>query len=466
MSAFGASITDSQLQVIKNIGKSEDTIFVSDSRWGDNLVHFLPSLLWSDRIIVVISPYTGVHEQFSEPLTSYGIECISLGALTAIDTKTIAHLKSGPSKVVFMTPELLQNRLIERLLYSDEWRQLLLAVVFDGAHNMTIWGERYRKPYNCLDPRLFCFKSPVTYIVVSAPLPSEHFKIIKRTLQIQEATMVHEITDRSNVTLEVQRIKQQKNLLRDLDFVLDGKKTIVFFGTPEETMKACYYLRSLVPESQWTHIMQSHALNSDDHKKHVMDRLQEGVIRVLLLAEWPGMDFRNVRDVERAVLFKCPKNIWTLERHLGCVARDPSVHGAGILMVQPQPMTGVEPTQDRDLLRYIKATAGHREILNDIFDIPATPVVEVHEVKAESSSTTSGSGFVPSTVYFTLKPVIVVPKVQYPIPTAEQVAHVKEELVKWKHRVFMEHYSNFLFFTEEMVMSDETMTQLAQSKFK
>lgn len=66
-----------------------------------------------------------------------------------------------------------------------------------------------------------------------------------------------------------------------------------------------------------------------------MDGLKEGVIQVLLLAEWPGMDHWNVHDLERVVQVKRPKNIWTLGRRFESVARDPSVSGVGIVMAQP-----------------------------------------------------------------------------------------------------------------------------------
>ncbi|KAG0325198.1 hypothetical protein BG000_001901, partial [Podila horticola] len=136
LSAFDIGVTDSQLKVIKHIDMGKVCFLVSASRWGDSKAHFLRPLLWSDRIIV---SSTNVHEQFSESLASQGVDCISLGSvLTATKPTTLQISSLVGARSCFMTPELLQSRLFERLLYSEEWRQLLLAAVFDKAHNMTI----------------------------------------------------------------------------------------------------------------------------------------------------------------------------------------------------------------------------------------------------------------------------------------------------------------------------------------
>jgi len=89
--------------------------------------------------------------------------------------------------------------------------------------------------------------------------------------------------------------------LAALDFVVRGRerplRTIIYFNDKRLTMRACSYLRKLLPSSQARTIDVLHATRGPLSKKDVMERFRSGEVLVLCATEVVGMVRTFLSDV-------------------------------------------------------------------------------------------------------------------------------------------------------------------------
>ncbi|KAI7825317.1 P-loop containing nucleoside triphosphate hydrolase protein, partial [Gamsiella multidivaricata] len=363
---FHITPKDLQLDVVECIGTGRDCILIAGCGWGKSLVYFLPTVLWTDRIIVVISPLRALIQEQQLKLASLGIRSTALmgGDITGIDSGVAA----GLYRVIFMTPEIIfENKRVQELWFDKRWRMRLQAVVLDEAHCVTSWGTTFRKLYGRLGELRTWVLPSVAFIAVSATLPPQALADLKHRIHFKGSTSVINVgNDRPNIRLEVRHFKPN-NKLRHLDFLMDFQKTIVYFESRNETVTAMRYLQGLEAlESSATKkdITLYHALMSEDYKRKTMEAFRQGNIRLLLSTEAAGMGC-DINDVDRVVQVRCPTSISSLVQRLGRAARDPKRQGLGILLVPPP--SDETKYADEHLKEYIVTQKCRRKVLNDVY---------------------------------------------------------------------------------------------------
>jgi superfamily II DNA/RNA helicase len=98
--------------------------------------------------------------------------------------------------------------------------------------------------------------------------------------------------DRHNIAPLVWPMESGASNLSALDFVVRGRdqplRTIIYFNNKRLTMRACNYLRKLLPPSQAHTIDILHATRGP-HAKEAMERFRTGKILVLCSTEVVGM---------------------------------------------------------------------------------------------------------------------------------------------------------------------------------
>lgn len=316
-----------QLKVVECIGHGQDCILIAGCGWGKTLVYFLPLVLWSTRTIVVISPLRALIKEQQKKLDQLAIENISF--LNKDDTfkpDILQDLAEGKFRAVFLTPEIIfESERLKPLWSKPAWQQKLQAIVLDEAHCVATWGTTFRTSYDRIGELRSKVPPGIAFIAVSATLPPKALDELKERVHFDQATTIINIgNDRPNVRLEVQSI-----YLRDkyshLDFLMDFKKTIVYFQTRKETMEAASHLKGLartaVAEGRIhscfvSKIAAYHALFSEEYKEEKMEAFRQGSILLLLATEAAGMGC-DIGDVIRVVQFKCPTDISCLVQRLG-----------------------------------------------------------------------------------------------------------------------------------------------------
>jgi RecQ family ATP-dependent DNA helicase len=457
---FGLTPKDEQLQVLEYIKDGQDCILAAGCGWGKSLVFFLPLILWKDRIIVVISPLKILMREQEDKLRKAGISCISLDSSTPFahgTHGTVNQLASGIYRAVFMTPELIfeSDRLTE-LWKIRGWRDRLRAVVVDEAHCVSTWGDDFRPAYGKLGSLRPMVPPQVAFVALSATLPDDILNDVKEKLRFKNAHVINVGNDRPNVRLEVRRLRSYKPKWRNLDFLLrDFKKTIVYFDTRVDPHKVAEYLIEQATPDKKDKIAIVHSLMSDDHNGMIMDQFRNDEILLLLSTEAVGMGC-DIGNVLRVVQYGLPRNITSLVQRLGRAARNPQLHGLGLLLVP----SGIQIT-DSDLERYINAEGCRREVLNEKYGNQNQPNVEITDCCDNCH---------PSQETYSPLPIFKAhnyPTNSAPKRTPEQKEIARKAIQDWRRAEYDEVFKSVSdFLTVDCVMDDDTVKKLSENFVK
>lgn len=457
---FKVTPKDLQLDVVECIGQGQDCILIAGCGWGKTLVYFLPLVLWTDRIIVVISPLKAIMEEQHQKLHRTNISSIIFDGEAVIDQKTIENAASGKFKAVFMTPEIIfQNKALKQLWTKSRWLERLQAIVVDEAHCISNWGPEFRPEYSRIGELREWVPKRVAFIALSATLPRPILDDIKHQVRFDgDVKVINVGNDRPNVKLEVRLMQPRaSNKFKELDFVLDFQKTIIYFESRNETVEAADYLQSMVDDENKKKIAPYHAISSSRHKKTTMDQFRDGEVLVMTATEAAGMGC-DINDILRVVQFKCPSSITCLVQRLGRAARDPNLKGHGILLTSdPNALTRIPDTHLAD---FMKTTDCRRRVLNSVF---GNENVQVDDCCDRCNPSTMPLRLPTNILPKGLVTIIEV-KPFVPKRTAAHKERARKVITEWRSKVFDRDFSHLWGCLKvQTVMSDKFINILADN---
>jgi superfamily II DNA helicase RecQ len=181
------------------------------------------------------------------------------------------------------------------LLKEPRWSRSILFMVVDEAHCIKQWGAEFRKHYALLETLRSFVPRGVPVLATSATMPPATLEDVRSTLGINAEDSFHLNlgNDRHNIIPLVWPMEGGAANLTALNFVVRGRdqplRTIIYFNNKRLTMRACKYLRKMLPSSQTRLIDVLHATRGPLAKKVVMDRFRSGDILVLCATEVVGM---------------------------------------------------------------------------------------------------------------------------------------------------------------------------------
>ncbi|KAI8604861.1 P-loop containing nucleoside triphosphate hydrolase protein [Dissophora ornata] len=441
---FGVTPKDLQLQVAECIGRGQDCILIAGCEWDKPLAYFLPMVLWSDRVFVVISPLEVPMQEQCQRLRDLDISAITITSLQCMKDDTIGDLATGKYRAVFMTPEIIfESQCLNNLWSRDDWQQRLQAVVLDEAHCVSTWDDDFSEAYGRIGQLRLRLPREIAFIALSATLPPRTLEDLKSQASIRKNVITINVgNDRANIWLEVRYLELEEKF-KHLDFLLDFKKTMVYFDSGNETVRAAKYLKTLAP-IQSHKIAVYHSVLSEDCKQRIMADFVKGTIAQLLVAEATGIGC-DISDVIRVVQFRCPNNISTLVRRLGQAARNPLLRGQGILLVPPPSPETKFP--DPNLTHYITTKECRRQVLNEVFDNEIQPNGNCCDLCHPPLETSD-----------------MLPKARAPPRTPQQKESAGKAIEQWRSEMFLKYYSKVCdFYTEQCVMTDKMIATLPSS---
>ncbi|KAF9538177.1 hypothetical protein EC957_007111, partial [Mortierella hygrophila] len=251
---------------------------------------------------------------FNEPFDDAG-SCLSDDV-----AQQCKEVLNGVYRAVFMTPEIIFSaNQLEALWDMDNWKKRLMAIVIDEAHCINTWGKDFRQDYDRIGDLRARVLPTVAFIAVSATLPEEVLGDVEKSLHFRNVKIINVGNDRPNIRYEVlhwEHSNSEKDGYKDLEFVLDMKKTIVYFDNLNETDSAYRYLQQKA--GSYRHkVALFHAKMSSEHNERAMAKFRAGDVMVLLATEAAGMGC-DVRDVARVKRKHANKDIDFFIKTTGC----------------------------------------------------------------------------------------------------------------------------------------------------
>lgn len=199
-------------------------------------------------------------------------------------------------RIILTSPEMcLGSSGFAALLREPQWSRSILFMVVDEAHCIKQWGSEFRKHYASLETLRSFVPRGVPVLATSATMPPTTLKDVRSVLGIDAEKSFHLNlgNDRKNITPVVWPMEGGASNLAALDFVVRGRdrplRTIIYFNDKRLAMRACNYLRKVVPPSQLRTVDVLHASRGPGSKKEVMEGFRSGKILVLCATEVVGM---------------------------------------------------------------------------------------------------------------------------------------------------------------------------------
>ncbi|HEU0168507.1 MAG TPA: DEAD/DEAH box helicase, partial [Chloroflexota bacterium] len=181
-----------QERIVRALLDGHDVLAVLPTGAGKSLVYQLASQLLPG-LTVVVSPLLALMKDQVDSLEQQGIDA-SLVTSTQGEAETneeLREVRRGASKLLYVTPERLQND--DFMAQAPRWQVSLLVV--DEAHCISQWGNDFRPAYLGVGEARAAFGSPPTLALTATATPFVRRDIVQ-ALRLGNPTVVVTGVDR------------------------------------------------------------------------------------------------------------------------------------------------------------------------------------------------------------------------------------------------------------------------------
>jgi len=307
-----------QGEVIRRIMSGEDTLAILATGAGKSLTYQLPALLLSGTTVVV-SPLIALMKDQLDMLRELGVnEVVALNSTLSEDQEAAAieRVRSKGLKIVFVTPEKLEDEHFLRLL--DEIEVPLFVV--DEAHCISQWGHDFRPAYLALGAVIQRLGHPTVLALTATATPAVREDILHQ-LGIPSVKPIVRGFDRPNLIYDVRRAEKEADKLKILRRLflndeLEGTG-IIYTATIKNALEVQEYLQNEldIPAAVYHSKLQKqdrtsvHELFMNEHIRAVVATNAFGL----------GIDKPNIRFV---VHYDLPGSVEAYTQEAGRSGRD------------------------------------------------------------------------------------------------------------------------------------------------
>lgn len=315
-----------QKEIISSVLEGKDTLGLLPTGGGKSICYQIPALM-KEGIVLVVSPLIALMQDQVAQLKQKKIPAMMLERPSPGQSLTdqLDNLDYGPYKILFLSPERLQNSDVAQRLVRLPIH--LLAV--DEAHCVSEWGPDFRPAFLAIKDfreRL----SNVPLLALTASATPAVLEDMKTKLALTNPVLHRASFNRPNLKYRIEKTNDKVGgLLKRLS--LDEEPCIVYCRTRNKTETLYQQLKT-----QHTVAFFHGGLDEVEKKERLESWLQQDTrIMVATLAFGMGIDKSNVRQV---IHMSPPESIEHYYQETGRAGRD-GIDSTAILLVHPSDKT-------------------------------------------------------------------------------------------------------------------------------
>ena len=315
-----------QLETIHRVLKGESCLSIQPTGAGKSLCYQLPALLLPG-LTLVISPLIALMlDQCASAPQQLSPAVLWSGQSRADALQVLQDVKSGRVKLLFVSPERLQNR---HLIEALQPHMPLPLVVVDEAHCVAEWGHSFRPAYFRLGTALVANIKARSVLALTATATHATELAVCSVLSISSPSQVlRDSAVRPNLRLHVKPkpstqgegpvIKSIKQLLAEGGELAHVKSAIIYCCFKEQANQISKALTAAGIRADAYHAGKSHADRSSVEKSFSSGRLR---VCCATVAFGMGIDLSSVEAVIHATM---PRSMEEYVQQIGRAGRDGS----------------------------------------------------------------------------------------------------------------------------------------------
>ncbi len=312
------SFNPGQEEVITRVLAGEDTLAILATGAGKSLCYQLPALMMPGTTVIV-SPLIALMKDQLDMLESHGVrETVALNSTLTEDQEAAAieRIASGAMKIVFVTPEKLEDDAFVAILQ----KLTVPLFVIDEAHCISQWGHDFRPAYLNLGRVIAALGKPTVLALTATATPAVREDILAQ-LGVPDVKPIVRGFDRPNLIYSVRRAENEAGKLRAIKGLFENNDLegtgIIYTATIKNALEVQKYLHDQleIPAAVYHSKLQKH------DRVAVHELFMNEAIRAVVAtnAFGLGIDKPNIRFV---VHYDLPGSIEAYTQEAGRAGRD------------------------------------------------------------------------------------------------------------------------------------------------
>ena len=311
------SFQPGQEEVVTRVINGQDTLAILATGAGKSLTYQLPALLL-EGTTVVVSPLIALMKDQLDMLRELGVtQVVALNSTLSEDQEAVAlaRVRSGNIKIVFVTPEKLEDEAFMSLLQSIR----VPLFVVDEAHCISQWGHDFRPAYLALGHVIERLGHPTVLALTATATPAVREDILHQ-LGIPHVKPIVKGFDRPSLIYQVRRAERESDKLKILKGLFDRElhgTGIIYTATIKNALEVQKYLQEQlnIPAAVY------HSKLQKQDRTAVHELFMDEQIRAVVAtnAFGLGIDKPNIRFV---VHYDLPGSVEAYTQEAGRSGRD------------------------------------------------------------------------------------------------------------------------------------------------